>query len=127
MKRLARGTSRIWAFLFRAKLARPHMPFWRVVVEAKLDRRARKWPRRHDAVVTAVFVWAQTIEEAEALGALALEPEGLIPLTADAAKCAPSAPPRREAGAVARTELRYLPRLEQEPGVGGTPRRDARA
>lgn len=127
MRKLARGTSRLWALLYRAKLARPHMPFWRVVIEARLDRRARKWPRRFDSAVTAVFVWASTIEEAEAIAALALEVEGLTALTADATRCPPAAPPARDAGAVARSELRYLPRLDRETGVDRPSRRDARA
>ena len=127
MKKLARGTSRIWAWLFRAKLVRAHMPFWRVVVEARLDRRARRWPRRVSSVVTAVFVWAQTIEEAEALATLALEAEGLIPQTADALKCPPAAAPRREPGAVARNEFRFLHRSDEEADVGDASRRDARA
>lgn len=127
MRKLARGTSRLWAALYRAKLARPPMPFWRVVVEAALDRRVRKWPARHEAAVTAVYVWAHTVEEAEAIAALALEAEGLRTLTADAMKCAPAAPPRRHVEAMARSELRFLPRLDRESGVDGPSRRDARA
>jgi hypothetical protein len=65
--RLKRGLSRFWAFAFRAGFVRAPMPFWRVVVEAKLDRRVRAWSRRYDGAVTAVFVWARTIEEAEGL------------------------------------------------------------
>lgn len=127
MKKLSRGTSGLWAWLYRVKLARAHMPFWRVVVEARLDRRARRWPRRVDSVVTAVFVWAHAIEEAEALASLALEAEGLIPITSDALKSAPAAAPRREPGAVARNEFRFLRRYEEESDVGDPSRRDARA
>ena len=42
------------------------------MVEAKLDRRAKVWPERFEAAVAAVFVWARTIEEAEALASLAI-------------------------------------------------------
>lgn len=122
--KLKRGVSRLWAMIYRSKLARPPMPFWRVVVEAKLDRRVRQWPERYDSAVTAVFVWARTIEEAEALAALALEEEGLSTITADAMKCAPAAAPRRVPAAVARAELGFLTRGEEE---SATPHRDARA
>ena len=70
--KLKRGLSRIWAYLYRVKLARPHMPFWRVVVEARLDRRAKNWPKRFDTAVAPVYVWARTIEEAEGLAARGL-------------------------------------------------------
>jgi hypothetical protein len=112
--KLKRGVSPIWTFLFRAGLARRHMPFWRVVVEARLDRSARDWPKEYETAVTAVFVWAQTIEEAEGLAALALQGEGLEALTADAKKCPPAARPRREPMAVARSEIGFVPRLEHE-------------
>ena len=125
--KLKRGASRFWAFMHRANLVRGRMPFWRVVVEAKLDRGMRKWPRKFDAAVTAVFVWAYTIEEAEGLAALALQEEGLQAITADAKKCPPAAAPKRVPTAVARTELRLLPRLEGETGADGPSRRDARA
>jgi len=125
--RLKRGLSRFWPALYRAKLARAHMPFWRVVVEARLDRRAKKWPRKFVAAVTCVFVWARTIEEAEGLAVLALEEEGLEALTADAKKTAPAAAPRRTPAAVARSELGFLPRLDGETGAEGPSRRDARA
>jgi hypothetical protein len=108
------GPSRFWAFLFRAKLVRARMPFWRVVVEAKLDRRVRRWPERYDAAVTAVFVWARTIEEAEGIAALALEAEGLAVMTADAKKCAPAAPPRQTPMAASRTELGFLDRADHQ-------------
>lgn len=125
--KLKRGASGFWAFMHRAKLVRGRMPFWRVVVEAKLDRAMRKWPRKFDTAVTAVFVWAYTIEEAEGLAALALQDEGLQALTADAKKCPPCAAPKRAPTAVARTDLRFLPRLEGETGAEGPSRRDARA
>lgn len=125
--KLKRGSSRIWAILFRLKLARAHMPFWRVVVEAKLDRRAKPWPKRLDGVVSAVFVWARTIEEAEGLAALALEEEGLEALTADAVKCPPAAAPRRAPMAVARSELGFIPRIEGDARIDPPSHRDARA
>ena len=125
--KLKRGASRFWAFMHRAKFARSRMPFWRVVVEAKLDRGVRKWPRKFETAVTAVFVWAYTIEEAEGLAALALQEEGLQAITADAKKCSPSAAPKRAPTAVARTELRFLSRLEGETGAEGPSKRDARA
>ncbi len=112
--RLKRGLSKFWSFAFRAGLTRPSMPFWRVVVEARLNRRAKAWPKGQESAVAAVFVWARTIEEAEGLAALALEEEGLEAITADASKCAPAAAPRRRPGAVARSELAFLPRLENE-------------
>lgn len=125
--RLKRGLSRIWPFLYRAKLARQHLPFWRVVVEARLDRKSKKWPRKFGSAVTAVFVWARTIEEAEGLAVLALEEEGLEALTADAKKTPPAAAPRKTPAAVARTELGFLARLDGETGAQGPSRRDARA
>lgn len=125
--KLKRGLSRFWAFLYRAKLVRPPMPFWRVVVEARLDRRVKRWSRRFDTAVTAVFVWARTIEEAEGLAALALAEEGLEAITTDAKKCAPAAAPRRLAAAVARAELGFLPRIDGEADAEGPSRRDARA
>ncbi len=120
--KLKRGASGFWAWAYRVRLVRAPMPFWRVVVEAKLMRGARRWPRGADSAVTAVLVWARTIEEAEALAVLALEQEGLAALTADAKKCPPAAAPRPEAMAVARTELGFLSR---EPAQART-RRDAR-
>jgi hypothetical protein len=121
--KLKRGASDVWAWAYRARLLRAPMPFWRVVVEAKLIAGARRWPRDAYSAVTAVLVWARTIEEAEALAVLALEREGLAALTADAKKCPPAAAPKRHAMAVARTELGFLSR---EPGVTRA-RRDARA
>ena len=125
--KLKRGLSKFWATLYRCRLARANMPFWRVVVEARLDRRVKNWPRRFASAVAPVYVWARTIEEAEGLAALALEAEGLEALTADAKKCAPAAAPRREPAAVARGELGFLPRLDGEAGADGPSRRDARA
>lgn len=112
--KLKRAPSRFWSLLFRLGLARARMPFWRVVVEAKLDRTRRSWPAEADAAVTAVFVWARTIEEAEGLAALALEEEGLAIVTADAIKAPPSARPRRTPAAVARGEIGLMPRVEDE-------------
>lgn len=125
--KLKRGLSRIWPMLYRANFARPHMPFWRVVVEARLNRRVKNWPRRFEAAVAPVYVWARTIEEAEGLAALALETEGLDVITADAKKCAPAAAPRREPAAVMRGEFGFLPRLDGETGAEGPSRRGARA
>lgn len=125
--KLQRGPSRFWAFMHRAKLARGHMPFWRVVVEARLDHMARTWPEEYASAVAAVFVWARTIEEAEALASLALEQEGLITQTADAQKAPPAAAPKRVAMAMSRTELGFLPHVDGETGAAGPSRRDARA
>ena len=112
MKLKRGGPSRLWAALHRARLVRARMPFWRVVVEGKLNRRAKRWPQKFDAAVAAVFVWARTIEEAEALASLALEEEGLVAMTADAKKCAPAAAPRKTPLAVARTEFGFLERAD---------------
>jgi len=125
--KLKRGLSGFWAFLYRAKLARAPMPFWRVVVEAKLDRHAKRWPRKFETAVGAVFVWARTIEEAEALAALALSEEGLEAVTADAQKCPPAAAPKRASAAVARTELGFLPRVDGDADASGPSHRGARA
>lgn len=125
--KVRRRASRFWAFLFHAGLVRAHMPFWRVVVEAKLNRRVKKWPKDMEGAVTAVFVWARTIEEAEGLAALALEEEGLDATTADALKCPPSAPPKRTAQAMARTDLGFLPRLDGAARIDGPFHRGARA
>ena len=73
------------------------------------------------------FVWAYTIEEAEGLAALALQEEGLQTITADAKKCSPAAAPKRAPMAVARTDLRFLPRIDGETVAEGPSRRDARA
>lgn len=124
--KLKRGLSRFWTFMFRAGLARAPMPFWRVVVESKLDRRARAWSKRYDGAVTAVFVWARTIEEAEGLAVLALEEEGLEPLTADAIKCPPAAAPKSTPQAVARSDLGFITNVQDEEAADG-PRRGAQA
>lgn len=125
--KLKRGLSGFWSFLYRSKLARAPMPFWRVVVEAKLDRRVKAWPERHDAAVVAIYVWARTIEEAEGLAVLAVELDGLKAVTADALKCAPAAAPRHQPAAVARSQFGFLVRAEDETRAGGPSRRDARA
>jgi hypothetical protein len=125
--KLKRGVSGFWAWAYRAKLARPPMPFWRVVVEARIKVRQRRWPAAADCAVAAVFVWARTIEEAEAHAVLALEREGLAALTADARKCAPAAAPRRQAGAVARSEFGFLARLPGETRANDAASRGARA
>lgn len=112
--KLKRGTSRFWSAMYRLGFARPHMPFWRVVVEAKVQRRSKKWPAGAEAVVAGVFVWARTIEEAEGLASLAIEEEGLEAVTADAVKHPPAAKPSKTPIAAARTELGFLPREESE-------------
>lgn len=125
--KLKRGLSGVWPVLYAMGLARAHMPFWRVVVEAKLDRTVRRWPRKADTAVTAVYVWARTIEEAEGLAALALEEEGLDAMTADARQCPAAASPRRSPQAVARGGISFLSRTDGETGANGVSRRDARA
>jgi hypothetical protein len=100
------------------------MPFWRVVVEAKLGER---WPGKYASVVTAVFVWARTIEEAEGLASLGLEVEDLTVVTADAKQCPPAAAPTRLPSAVSRTELAFLPRFDGESSAEGPSKRGARA
>ncbi len=125
--KLKRGVSGFWAFLYRSKFVRAPMPFWRVVVEAKLDRRAKSWPKRHESAVVAVYVWARTIEEAEGLATLALEAEGMMAVTADAMKAPPAASPRREPAAVARSPYGFISVAEDETRAGGASRRDARA
>jgi hypothetical protein len=124
---LPRGPSRFWAFMHRAKLARARMPFWRVVVEAKVDRRVHNWPAQIDGAVTAIFVWARTIEEAEGLAALAIEEEGLEAVTADAKKTAPAAMPCKRPMAVSRTELGYLTQTDDDEPADPYSRWDARA
>ena len=125
--KLKRGLSRFWTFAFRAGLVRAPMPFWRVVVESRLDRRARAWSKRYDGAVTAVFCWARTIEEAEGLAVLALEEEGLEPITADAIKCVPAAAPKSTPQAVARSDLGFITNVEDEQTADGSSRRDAQA
>jgi hypothetical protein len=125
--KLKRGISGFWAFLFRARVVKARMPFWRVVVEARLDRQARAWPQGVEAAVAPVFVWARTIEEAEALAALAIEEEGLEALTADATKFPPSAAPRGSPAAVGRGVWGFVARHVGVAGAEGPSRRDARA
>lgn len=125
--KLKRGLSRFWTFMFRAGLARARMPFWRVVVESRLDRRVRAWSKKYDGAVTAVFVWARTIEEAEGLAVLALEDEGLEPITADAMKCAPAAAPKSMPQAMARSDLGFITNVEDEQPADGSSRRGAQA
>jgi hypothetical protein len=125
--KLARGPSRFWALLHRLGMVKTHLPFWRVVVDARLNRRARDWPPEADGAVTAVFVWARTVEEAEGLAALALEQEGLEAMTADAVKCPPAAAPSRRAAAVARAELGFLARCDDGARTDPPSRWDARA
>ncbi|MCR6644179.1 MAG: hypothetical protein NVV62_06510 [Terricaulis sp.] len=125
--KLKRGTSRLWAFLFRARIVRARMPFWRVVVEARVDRRAGRWPEDVHAVVAPLYVWARTIEEAEALAALAIEDEGLEALTADAVKHPPAAAPRGNPAAVARGEWGFIARDARDAPAEDPFRRDARA
>lgn len=125
--KLRRGLSKFWTFAFRAGLVRAPMPFWRVVVESKLDRRARAWSKRYDGAVTAVFVWARTIEEAEGLAVLALEEEGLEPITADAVKCPPAAAPKTSPQAMARSDLGFITNVENELAADGSYRRGAQA
>lgn len=112
MKLKRGGPSSFWTALYRAKLVHARMPFWRVVVEARLNRRAKRWPDKFDSAVAAVFVWARTIEEAEGLAALALEEEGLVTITSDAKKCPPAAAPRKSPMAMARSEYGFLERID---------------
>ena len=125
--KLARGPSRFWTTMFRFGFANAQLQLWRVVVEARLDREKRAWPAHLDRAVTAVFVWARAMEEAEALATLALEQEGLKAVTADAVKCTPCVAPSRGPGAAARTPLRYLARLDSEAASQPPSTRGARA
>jgi hypothetical protein len=119
----ARLPSPFWAFLIRRGLARPQIPFWRVVIEARPDHAQRAWPADLGAVVGAVFVWARTIEEAEGLARLAVEGEALTPLTADAVRAPPAARPRAAPCVAGVGEWGFLPRA----GEDSASRRDARA
>ena len=125
--KLKRGLSRIWPALYQAKLVRPHMPFWRVVVEARLDRRSKKWPRKFDTAGPPGFGWGRPGGEGAGRAALGLGETGLEALTTDAKKLAPAAGPRKPPAAVARAELGFLPRRDGEAGAEGPSRRDARA
>jgi len=123
-RRPRQGPSRFWTFALRMRFVRFHMPFWRVVIEARPATPRRSWPADAEIAVTAVFVWARTMEEAEGLAMLALEEEGLTAITADAVKAPPAARPRKSPVAVARTELGYLPRYHSdEPPLTLPPRR----
>jgi hypothetical protein len=123
---LKRGPDAFWAFLYRLGLLRPPMPFWRVVVEARVDRRARRFSNQSEFAVASVFVWARTIEEAEGLATLALEEEGLHALTADAVKCPPAARPYRSPAAVSRGPIGLIPRLRDGMHSDPPSWRDAR-
>jgi hypothetical protein len=123
---LKRGPDAFWAFLFRLGVLRPTMPFWRVVIEARVDRAARRFSAQCEFAVVSVFVWARTIEEAEGLATLALEDEGLHALTADALKCPPAARPHRSPAAVSRGPIGLIPRLRDGMPSNPQPWRDAR-
>lgn len=111
-RRSSPRASRVWRLAFRLGLARESMPFWRVVCEVRPSPSARFWPPRSDVAVTAVFVWANTPEEAEGLAALALEGEALSAITADATRVPPALRPSRLSVAVARGPLAYMPRID---------------
>lgn len=112
--KVMRKPSRFWSAMHRFGFARSRLPLWRVVVEARFDREARKWPKQMVGAVAGVFVWARTIEEAEGLAALAMEEEGLQTITADAVRCAPCVRPGRRPMAMARTPFGYLPRTPRD-------------
>jgi hypothetical protein len=79
--------------MYRWRVVRARMPFWKVVVEAAPDRTRASWPVEIEGVVTTAFVWARTIEEAEGLARLALEADGLSTSTADAVRATPDCRP----------------------------------
>lgn len=112
--RVMRAPSRIWSSLHRLGLARARLPFWRVVVEGRLDHRERQWPSHLSRAVTGVFVWARTVEQAEGLAALALQHEGIEAITADAVRWPPGAVPSSTARAVARTPFGFMPRMDED-------------
>ena len=116
-----RAPSRFWSGLHRLGLARAKLPFWRVVVEGKLNPRMKTASARWGRAVAGVFVWARTIEEAEGLAALALRDEGVETVTADAVRWPPGAAPSRTPQAVARTPFGYLP-LQEEDARGRSSR-----
>lgn len=122
-----RGPSRFWALAHRIGAAKMRMPFWRVIVECQPMIKHRGWPVNADLAVTGVFVWARTSEEAEGLAMLALEDEGMAAGTADARKEAPSARPRKQPAALARTGFVYLPRFGSDQPLSPPPRRGAKA
>lgn len=127
MSHLPRGPSRFWAMLHRLGLVHARMNFWRVVVEGRLNRSARRWPAHAEGAVMAVFVWARSIEEAEGLASLAAEEEGLDALTADATKAPPAAMPKTEPCAVAQDKIRFLPRIDGDARTDPPSRRGAKA
>jgi hypothetical protein len=104
------GDAWFWRFLHRAGVLRAHMPQWRVVVEGRPVR-----PQRNaqgaaiGGVVVGVIVWAEDVEEAEALARIAVEAEGFGAMTADAVRIAPQTPPSRESRAMARTPFADYP------------------
>lgn len=89
-------STRFWRWAFRLGWARPTMPQWRVVVDARVPRRVGSG----GCVVTGLLVWATDPEEAEALARLKVEADGYEPITADAMLAPPCTRPRREAGVV---------------------------
>lgn len=102
------GSNWFWALMLRWGVVHARMPYWRVVVEAKPDHAARFWPAGVVSAVAPVYVWAHTIEEAEALAVLAIEAKGLKPATADAVTTMPRACPRSEPTVVACGVLRFV-------------------
>jgi hypothetical protein len=84
---------RFWRWAFRLGWARPMMPLWRVVVDA----RAPRFGHRGVGVVTGILVWANDAEEAEALARLKVAADGYEPVTADAMRATPCTRPRRDA------------------------------
>jgi hypothetical protein len=98
------GDAWFWRPLYRFGLVRARMPQWRVVVEAR-SVRLRRTPLGEPigGIVAGVIVWAEDVEEAEALARLAIEADGFGAMTADAVRIAPQTRPAREACAVART------------------------
>ena len=124
---LPRGPSRFWAAMHTWGVVHARMPFWRVVVEARLNRSGHRWPANADGAVVAVFCWARSIEEAEGLASLAVSEFGLNAQTADAKQTPPAASPKRDPCAVARSEIRYLHRVDGEAPSNPPSRRGARA
>lgn len=112
-----RGDGWFWRLVYRAGLARPQMPHWRVVVEAAPDRARRSWPEEVEGAVVSVWVWARTAEEAEGLAQLAIDEEGLSPITADAMREPPESGPRAESGAIARSGYVFYGKI----GEGSAP------
>jgi hypothetical protein len=117
------GGAWFWRSLYRAGLVRPPMPQWRVVVEAR-PVRPRRTPLGEviGGVVVGVIVWAEDVEEAEALARIAVEADGLGAMTADGVRIAPQTRPAKESGAVARTPYALYPE-EGAPEPRSTKRR----